>query len=90
MNLNPGSKSRSVTRSRRRFLATLGLTLPILWLRVRGSAASSSNSLSFEPLDLDDQTWWEILTVAQYHILRRKGTEPPFSSPLDKEYGDGT
>ena len=89
MNLNPGSKSGSVTRSRRRFLATLGLTLPILWLRLRGSAAGSGNGPPFEPLDLDDQTWWEILTAAQYHVLRREGTEAPFSSPLDKEYGEG-
>lgn len=34
--------------------------------------------------------WRRTLTAEQYDILRRHGTEPPGSSPLDKEYGDGT
>ncbi|HSD12974.1 MAG TPA: peptide-methionine (R)-S-oxide reductase MsrB [Patescibacteria group bacterium] len=37
-----------------------------------------------------DAEWKEILTAEQYHILREKGTETPFSSPLDKETRPGT
>lgn len=30
------------------------------------------------------------MTPEQFHILREEGTEPPFSSPLNKEYRRGT
>ena len=36
-----------------------------------------------------DAEWREILTPIQYSILREAGTEYAFSSPLDKEFGDG-
>uniref|UniRef100_B8HJZ0 peptide-methionine (R)-S-oxide reductase n=1 Tax=Cyanothece sp. (strain PCC 7425 / ATCC 29141) TaxID=395961 RepID=B8HJZ0_CYAP4 len=34
--------------------------------------------------------WRKILTPAQFYVLRQHGTERPFSSPLDKQYGKGT
>ncbi len=34
--------------------------------------------------------WKKILSPEQFRILRRHGTERPFSSPLDKTYADGT
>jgi peptide-methionine (R)-S-oxide reductase len=80
----------SVNRPRRRFLAALGLALPAPWLKGCGGSASADRESPFEPLDLGDARWQEILSPARYHILRREGTEPPYSSPLDKEYGDGT
>ncbi len=75
---------------RRRLLAVLGLAFSAFWLKGCGDPAGAGGDLPFEPLDLIDARWREILTAAQYRILRREGTEPPFSSPLDKEYGDGT
>jgi len=33
--------------------------------------------------------WAAVLTAEQFDILRDEGTEPPRSSPLDKEYRDG-
>jgi len=33
--------------------------------------------------------WESILTAEQFDVLRDEGTEPPRSSPLDKEYRDG-
>ncbi|WP_425041043.1 peptide-methionine (R)-S-oxide reductase MsrB [Primorskyibacter sp. S187A] len=34
--------------------------------------------------------WRAMLTSAQYKVMRREGTERPFSSPLDKETRTGT
>jgi peptide-methionine (R)-S-oxide reductase len=33
--------------------------------------------------------WRAILTPEQFRILRKEGTEPPFTSPLDKEHRKG-
>ena len=33
--------------------------------------------------------WKKILTESQYYILREAGTEPPFSSPFNKNYKKG-
>ncbi|NSX54574.1 peptide-methionine (R)-S-oxide reductase MsrB [Parasulfitobacter algicola] len=34
--------------------------------------------------------WRAMLTDAEYRVMRDEGTERPFSSPLDKNYVDGT
>ena len=36
-----------------------------------------------------DAEWRQLLTPAQYNILRQAGTEPPFSSPLLNEHRKG-
>lgn len=36
-----------------------------------------------------DEEWRRILTPEQYRVLRREGTEPPFSSPLNEEKRKG-
>jgi len=38
-----------------------------------------------EQLELSDAEWRERLSPEQYKILRREGTEPPGSSPLNQE-----
>lgn len=37
-----------------------------------------------------NEEWKKILTPAQYDVLREEGTEPPFSSPLLHEHGEGS
>jgi len=37
-----------------------------------------------------DQEWQAELTPTQYQVLRKRGTEPRGSSPLNKEKRDGT
>ncbi|WP_372609490.1 peptide-methionine (R)-S-oxide reductase MsrB [Aquicoccus sp.] len=37
-----------------------------------------------------DREWRAMLSPLEYKVMRKDGTERAFSSPLDKEYGDGT
>lgn len=46
--------------------------------------------MSFEPLELSDETWREILTAEQYRVLRKEGTERAGTSPLNDEKRPGT
>ncbi len=42
------------------------------------------------PVSKTDAEWKEILTKEQYYVLRKAGTERPFTSPLNKNYEAGT
>jgi len=44
---------------------------------------------TIEKIVKSDAEWKKLLTAAQYDILRREGTEPPFSSPLNDEKRQG-
>jgi peptide-methionine (R)-S-oxide reductase len=58
---------------------------------VRGGwaqAGDDGRQQSFE-VTRTDEAWRRILAPNQFAILRRHGTEPPGSSPLDHEFGKG-
>jgi peptide-methionine (R)-S-oxide reductase len=42
------------------------------------------------PIQKDDTQWRAELTPEQFRVLRQHGTEPAGTSPLDKNYSDGT
>ena len=55
----------------------------------RAAPVAAAHTGSFEVMRSDAQ-WRQQLTAAQYAVLRGKGTERAFSSPLNKEHRRGT
>lgn len=61
------------------------LALPVL---LKSAAARAAQKV-IEKLMLSDDEWKKRLKPEQYNVLRREGTEPPFSSPLNDEKREG-
>jgi peptide-methionine (R)-S-oxide reductase len=59
-------------------------------LRLIGEKASAAMPSGPFEVTRTDAEWRRILTPVQFSILRKQGTEPPFSSPLDQEERKGT
>lgn len=77
--------------SRRRFvIAGSALTLSA----VAGSACAHSTASPADAHDFavthTDAQWRDLLTPDQFDVLRRAGTETPYSSPLNDEHRHGT
>jgi peptide-methionine (R)-S-oxide reductase len=54
------------------------------------SSLASAQTPATDRVAKSADEWRKILTKEQFHILREQGTEPPYSSPLDKEKRKGT
>jgi peptide-methionine (R)-S-oxide reductase len=54
------------------------------------ATAADPAAAKVEPLVLSEAEWKKRLTPAQFDVLRREGTERPFSSPLNDEKRKGT
>jgi peptide-methionine (R)-S-oxide reductase len=59
---------------------------------LRRSLAPSAHATTSERFDVmhTDEEWKAKLTPAQYAVLRHEATEPPYSSPLEREHRKGT
>ncbi|HEX8354977.1 MAG TPA: peptide-methionine (R)-S-oxide reductase MsrB [Pyrinomonadaceae bacterium] len=83
--------------NRRNFLTTAAAFGGLAALSARGLAFAAADdggrrakSGAVGRLVRSDEEWRRRLTPEQYEVMRRKGTETPYSSPLDKQYGRGT
>ena len=76
---------------RRFFLTALGVAMatPVIFRQVAARKAGDTTTAGDQIVRSDDE-WRQILTKAQFHILRKEGTEPPGSSPLNDEKREGT
>ena len=77
----------------RRRLLQLGLGIAAAGVAAR--FAGAEDTMSKKPIKtfdvaMTEAEWQQRLTLAQFSVLRKHGTERAGSSPLDKEYGRGT
>ncbi len=70
-------------------LGAMGLGTAVLLPRLLRAGAESSQTPGIEKISRSDAEWRKILSPSAYDVLRREGTERPFSSPLNKEYRKG-
>jgi peptide-methionine (R)-S-oxide reductase len=68
--------------------AIVGAACLSRYLPWRTKVMTTSNS-EFE-ITKTEEEWRKLLTPEQFHVLRKHGTERAHTSPLDKQYGQGT
>ncbi len=75
--------------TRRRFLASAGAA----FVGIAAAGACARSATAAPPVDYEvthtDDEWKQLLTPAQYDVLRNAGTETPYSSPLNDEHRRG-
>lgn len=82
------SKGKRGVFGRREFLAVAGMLGVGAWFaRLRLPSMNEADAAEHESFEINhsDSEWRSLLTPGQYDVLRREGTEPAFSSPLDHE-----
>lgn len=77
--------------NRRLFITALGgfVAVPLIYSRVSVSKGRSELSHP-DPVVLTEEEWRERLTDEQFEVLRKEGTERPWTSPLNNEKRAGT
>ncbi len=78
--------------TRRKLLGMSGMVAAasLFGLSACGRAAPAAAAGRHFELMHSDAQWRQLLTPAQYAVLRGQGTERPFSSPLNGEHRHGT
>src|SRR4028119_1801623 len=69
--------------------AALLFKLPLVAAAQKRSTGGSDSASSIKKISKSDEEWKRLLTPEQYRVTRQKGTEAPYSSPLNKVYAAG-
>jgi peptide-methionine (R)-S-oxide reductase len=64
--------------------------LGLLMMGAAGACLGGPAAFAAYPVTKSDADWKKMLSPAAYDVLRRQGTEMPYSSPLDEIYKKGT
>ena len=80
------TRRNAITKLVSRIAAPLGALIPILF----ASEAEAASEASDPSWRLSETEWKQRLTPVAFQVLRKEGTEPPFSSPLNKEKRKGS
>lgn len=77
--------------NRRHFIYTLGglAVTPVVFLRASAIDGDSDMSGAGR-IVRSEKEWRSLLSDAQFHVLRKEGTERPWTSPLNDEKRPGT
>ncbi len=70
-------------------LAGASLLRPAMAANAQAPVANASAEKIDKVVKTEDE-WRKLLTPAQFNVLRKEGTEPPFTSPLNNEKRKGT
>jgi peptide-methionine (R)-S-oxide reductase len=76
--------------TRRQFLFVGGTTVVLAPVLAWYERPAAIGDLGHFPVTRSDAQWRQVLSSEQYRVLRGRGTERPFSSPLDHEQRRGT
>lgn len=68
----------------------LVLLMIIVLFSCNTSAQKSKKTTQIFAINKTQTEWKNVLTEDQFYVLRKAGTERPFSSPLNKTYEKGT
>lgn len=61
-----------------------------LFFNCNGAAQKNTENKNKPKIVKTEEQWKALLTPEQYYVLRKAGTERPFSSPLNNNYEKGT
>jgi peptide-methionine (R)-S-oxide reductase len=78
----------NLMRRRELLIGSMGAAFP-LPLRVLAKLKSEAAFEKIEKIHRSEEQWRQILTPQQFNVMRREGTEPPFSSHLNDEKRPG-
>ncbi len=75
---------------KRRTFLKAGLAAAALFtLPLAMQAGQKRKGSMIKKISKSESEWRQSLTAEQFDVLRKEGTERPFSSPLNKQYDDG-
>lgn len=76
--------------NKRKFLTAIVALASVPLVSKKLLGASMETPAKIEKIHKTEAEWKQLLTPAQFNILREEGTERPFTSPLNKEKRQGT